>query len=108
MVRGLRSRLGEQEGDLERSASQRRQRGRHVVEDRSEQIGERGEGERGLGLDASVQEDDPRQTPRLADSLLPENRLADPRLARENERPRALLGPGQERARSHPAPGRAR
>ena len=39
-VRGLRARLGEQEGDLERSASQRRERGRHVVADRSEQVGE--------------------------------------------------------------------
>ena len=55
-VRGLRARIGEQEGDLERTASQRRQRRCHFVEDRGDQIGESREGERGLGLDASVQE----------------------------------------------------
>ena len=38
---GLHSRLGQQKRDLERAASQRRQRSCHVVEDRGDQIGKR-------------------------------------------------------------------
>ncbi len=97
MVRGLHSRLGEQEGDLERAASQRRQRGRHLVEDRGDQIGKGREGERGLGLDASVQQNETRLPLRFADPLLPEHRLADPRLTGEDERPRSLFRPSHER-----------
>ena len=44
--------LGEQQRDLERAPARRRERGRHLVEHRREQLREPGERERGLGLDA--------------------------------------------------------
>ena len=97
MVRRLNSRLGQQKRDLERAASQRRQRSCHIVEDRGDQIGKGGEGERGLGLDASVHENETRRPLRVIDPVLPEHRLADPRLAGEDERTRAQLGVPEER-----------
>ena len=93
----LLSRLGEQERHLERAPPQRRQRGRHLVEDRGEQIGEPGEGERGFGLDAAVKEDAREALRCLLDAGLPEDRLADPRLAGEDKRVGAVADSIQER-----------
>ena len=78
--------LGEQERHFERAPPHRRQRGRHLVEDRGKQIGEPGEGERGFGLGPSVKEDAREALRCLFQAGLPEDRLADPRLAGEDKR----------------------
>jgi hypothetical protein len=89
--------LDQQERDFERTPPDRRQRGRHLVEDRGEQIGESGEGEGGLGLGPSVKEDTREMLRCLFQAGLPEDRLADPRLAGEDKRAGTVAGSIQER-----------
>ena len=93
----LLSRLGEQERHFERAPPHRRQRGRHLVEDRGKQVGEPTEGEGGFDLGASVKKDTREALPCLFQAGLPEDRLADPRLAGEEKRAGTLAGSIQER-----------
>ena len=89
--------LGQQERDLERAPPQLRERGCHLVEDRCEQVGEPRERQQRLGLHAPVQQDAAEPLLGFLDTCLPQDRLADPRLAGEDERGRAILDAGQKR-----------
>ena len=73
------------------------ERGRDLLEHGAEQLGEPGERERGLRLDAAAGSTRPNALLGLLDARLPEDRLADPGLAGEDERARALLDLGEER-----------
>src|SRR4029450_3007875 len=67
------------------------------AEDRGKQIGEPGEGEGGFGLGPSVEEDKRAAPPCLFQASLPEDRLADPRLAGEDKCVGTLADSIQER-----------
>ena len=108
LIGRLGSRLRHQQRDLERTTARRQQGPRDLLHDALEQVPESGERQRRLALDASVRKN-PAETPlRLLDTGLPEDRLADPCLAREHERARAVADARDERAGPHSAPRRAR
>ncbi len=96
---GSSTRLGEPEAQLRTPAGAAGQE-QAAISSRTgaSKIREAGEGKRGLGLDASMGEDVGELLRRLLDPGLPQNRLADPRLAQEHERGRAPLDLGQERS----------
>ncbi len=83
-------RVLEQERDLERAAPWRREPRQHVRERRREQVAERGKGELDLGARRAAGQD-----ARIGggDSCFPDGRLADPRLALDDDRGRR---PGEE------------
>ena len=91
------ARLGEQQRDLERPPSRGRERGPCFLEHAAEQIGEPGEGERRLGLDTVAGQHPAETLAGILDARLPEDRLADPRLAGEDERARTILDSREER-----------
>ncbi len=62
-----------------------RQRRKRLVENRVEEIAERGEAERGLALRRLRPQDEQRFTLRDLDARAPEGRLPHPRLTLENE-----------------------
>ena len=85
-------RLGPQQRDLERLPLRRRQRLELVRADPVEQVDQRGEREPRLGAASSRREHAQPALPGRADARLPEQRLPDSRLARENERARPVRG----------------
>ena len=89
--------LGEQERDLERRRRRGASEGAASSRTGGEQLREPGERERSLGLDAAVYEHTAETLAGLLDTSLPEDRLADPRLAREHERSRAVRHALEER-----------
>jgi len=66
------SRLGDEEGHLESAAAGRRKRTRDLLDDVGEQLGEAGEGERGLGLDRTTREYAAEAAARLVHRCLPQ------------------------------------
>ena len=88
--------LGEQQRDLQCPPSQGDERGRRLLEHRGDQLREPGERERSLGLDSTAYQHTAETLAGLLDTSLPEDRLADARLAREHECTRALLDLAQE------------
>src|SRR5581483_238913 len=89
-------RLGDQEGDLERAPPRRKQRRSGLLEHGAEELRKTGEGKGRLRLDPAAGQDPAEAFLGFVDAGLPEDRLADPRLAREDERPRAALDAGEE------------
>ena len=77
--------------------------GPRVLEHSAEQIGQPGEGERCLGLDAAAGQDAAEALASLLDARLPEDRLADPGLAREHERARTAARRRARNARIAPS-----
>ncbi len=96
-IGSLLARLGEEKCDLERATTRWGERGRHLVEDRRQEVGETREGEQRLGLDASMGEDAAEALSGLLDTRLPEDRLADAGLAGEDEGRRPLLDLSEKR-----------
>jgi hypothetical protein len=96
-IRGVVAWLGEEKGNLERAAPWCDQRRSDLVEAAREQLRQRSEGERGLGLDAATGQNARESRSSLLDALLPQDRLADPRLPGEDKRRRRLLSLGQKR-----------
>ena len=80
--------LLDKQGDLERSSPWWRHAREHLVEHGLEQVTQPGEREPLLRLGGPRDEDTRRPAVCLGDSRLPERRLADPRLAFEDERAR--------------------
>ena len=92
----LGSRLRHQQRDLERTTARRQQGRGDLLHNAVEHVRESGERQRRLALDAPVRKN-PAETPlRLHDTGLPQHGLADPGLARENERARAVRHPLEE------------
>ena len=84
-------RLSEQERNFERLPPHGHKESGHVLEHRSDQLRESGEGEQGLGLRTAVREHSPERRASLLHTRLPQHRLADPRLSRKHERGRPVL-----------------
>ena len=78
-------RLGEQQRHLERPAPRGGQPVEGLVDDGSQEVREPSERERGLGARAAVDKHGPAAVLRPTDALLPQQRLADPRLAAEQQ-----------------------
>ena len=78
-------RVLEQERDLERAAPRRRQPRQHVREHGREQVAERGKGQLDLGACRAAGQD---ASMGGGDACLPDGRLADPRLALDDDRSR--------------------
>lgn len=101
LLRRLPAGIREPERDLERAAARWRERACDFLQDRFEQIGEPGEGQRCLGLDPAMDEHTIEAPLGLLDTELPEHGLADSRLTGENESLRTVLELGQERLDCH-------
>jgi hypothetical protein len=96
-IRRPRTRLGQQERHLDRAAARGRERWPNFLEHVPEQLREPGERERSFRLGPPGDEHASDSLPRLLHAGFPEDRLADPRLAGEDQRGRALLDVAQKR-----------
>ena len=96
-IRRSLARLDKQKRNLERSPPRRKQRICDLIEDRRKQLRQPGEGQRRLRFDPAARQHVGVTPACLVDARLPENRLADPRLAGEHERGRAPFDVGQKR-----------
>ena len=91
--------LAQEQGGLERPPLDRRQLGEDVVDDAPEEVAQAGVREPGLGLGRPAREDAVAARPRGVDPCEPERRLADPRLAVEEQRA-GKQPPGSSSSRS--------
>ena len=96
-IRRSLARLDTQKRNLQRPPPRREQRICDLIEDRRKQLREPGEGQRRLRFDPAARQHVGVTPACLVDAHLPEDRLADPCLAGEHERARALLDVGQKR-----------
>ena len=77
--------LDDQERDFERPTLRRRQQRAHVLQKRIEEISDAGERKLRLGLGGTGDEEPKRAFAASLDARLPEGRLADPGLARQDD-----------------------
>ena len=90
-------RVGEQQRNLQRTPARRCELVCDVSEDRADQVRQPGEREPGFRLDTAMGQNPRAALPGVLDARLPQERLADPRLAGDNERGRPRRRGVQER-----------
>ena len=89
--------LGEQQRDFERAPPHRQQQRRHVRDHIRQKVRQTRERQGGLGLDPPAGQNTLETPLGLGDALLPQDRLADARLTRKDQRHRTALDRRKER-----------